>query len=176
MNYIVEWVKSIFIMVVAVSFVKFLLPGGSMGKYLNFILSLMVLAVIVYPLGSIGEEGIRVSDAVPYNSTGDAGGTDEWALGEEEIDYVQTKQIEQVYKEKVEALIKETVETEFSGIRVLGSEIYINEGNNTKQITGAIQFVTVYINDADYEKKVRDLVAETLSLKQDKVTVKYMEG
>lgn len=49
MGWITDWVRNIFIMVAAVSFVEILLPGGSMGKYVKFILSLMILAVVLYP-------------------------------------------------------------------------------------------------------------------------------
>ena len=42
--------KNIFIMVAAISFVELIIPEGSMGKYLRFIFSMMILGVVVYPL------------------------------------------------------------------------------------------------------------------------------
>lgn len=50
MNEINEWVKSIFMIVVTLSFVEILLPQGDMSKYLKYIFSLMILAVILSPL------------------------------------------------------------------------------------------------------------------------------
>lgn len=50
---IVEWVRNIFIMVAAISFVELILPAGGMGKYLRFIFSFMILGVVVYPLGKL---------------------------------------------------------------------------------------------------------------------------
>jgi len=45
-----EWVKNIFIIIVAVTFVEILLPTGSMSKFLKFVFSLIIMAIILSPL------------------------------------------------------------------------------------------------------------------------------
>ncbi len=45
-----EWVKNIFIIIVAITFVEILLPTGNMSKYLKFIFSLIIMAIILSPL------------------------------------------------------------------------------------------------------------------------------
>ncbi len=50
MSEVNEWVKNIFMIVVTLSFVEILLPDGEMSKYLKYIFSLMILAVILAPL------------------------------------------------------------------------------------------------------------------------------
>ncbi|MGI6752522.1 MAG: stage III sporulation protein AF [Anaerovoracaceae bacterium] len=50
---VVEWVRNIFIMVAAISFIELILPEGGMGRYLKFIFSLMILGAIIYPFGSL---------------------------------------------------------------------------------------------------------------------------
>lgn len=60
MGFLTDWVRNIFIMVAAVSFVEILLPAGSMGKYVKFILSLMILAVVLYPFSLL--EGGKTPD------------------------------------------------------------------------------------------------------------------
>lgn len=50
MEIVKEWVKNIFIIIVAISFVEILLPTGTMSKYLKFIFSLIVMATILSPL------------------------------------------------------------------------------------------------------------------------------
>lgn len=45
-----EWVKNVFIIIVAISFIEILLPQGSMSKYLKFIFSLIIMAIILSPL------------------------------------------------------------------------------------------------------------------------------
>lgn len=55
MEIIREWVKNIFIIIVAISFVEILLPHGNMKKYLNFIFSLIIMAIILSPLAILME-------------------------------------------------------------------------------------------------------------------------
>ncbi|MBR0596626.1 stage III sporulation protein AF [Sinanaerobacter chloroacetimidivorans] len=50
-----EWVKNIFIIIVAISFVEILLPAGAMKKYLKFIFSLVIMAIILSPLAILME-------------------------------------------------------------------------------------------------------------------------
>lgn len=50
MEIVREWVKNIFIIIIAVTFVEILLPPGSMSKYLKFIFSLIIMAIILSPL------------------------------------------------------------------------------------------------------------------------------
>ena len=55
MEIVTEWVKNIFIIIVAVTFVEILLPTGSMSKYLKFIFSLIIMAIILSPLAILME-------------------------------------------------------------------------------------------------------------------------
>jgi stage III sporulation protein AF len=50
-----EWVRNIFLIIVAVTFVEILLPTGSMSKYLKFIFSLIIMAIILSPLAILVE-------------------------------------------------------------------------------------------------------------------------
>lgn len=55
MEIVREWVKNIFVIIVAVSFVEILLPAGNMRKYLKFIFSLVIMAIILSPLAILME-------------------------------------------------------------------------------------------------------------------------
>lgn len=55
MEIVREWVRNIFIIIVAVTFVEILLPTGSMSKYLKFIFSLIIMAIILSPLAILVE-------------------------------------------------------------------------------------------------------------------------
>jgi len=55
MELVREWVKNIFIIIIAVTFVEILLPPGSMSKYLKFIFSLIIMAIILSPLAILVE-------------------------------------------------------------------------------------------------------------------------
>ena len=45
-----SWVKDIFLIIISLSFFQILLPDSSMEKYLKFIFSLVILAVILEPV------------------------------------------------------------------------------------------------------------------------------
>ena len=49
-----EWVKNITLVVILFSFIEILLPGSNMKKYLKFIFSLAILAMMVSPLAALG--------------------------------------------------------------------------------------------------------------------------
>ena len=44
------WVRDIFLIIISLSFFRILLPESSLEKYLKFIVSLIVLAVILQPV------------------------------------------------------------------------------------------------------------------------------
>lgn len=49
MSAVTEWVKNIFILITAISFLEILLPAGSTEKYVRYIFALIILAVILAP-------------------------------------------------------------------------------------------------------------------------------
>lgn len=50
MTEIYTWIKDILLTIIALNFFQILIPDSSMAKYLRFIFSLIVLAVMVEPL------------------------------------------------------------------------------------------------------------------------------
>lgn len=50
LNVIFQWVKDILLIIISLSFFQILVPDSSMKKYLNFIFSLIILAVILEPI------------------------------------------------------------------------------------------------------------------------------
>ena len=45
-----QWVRDIFLIIISLSFFQILLPESSLEKYLKFIFSLIILAVILEPV------------------------------------------------------------------------------------------------------------------------------
>lgn len=45
-----QWVGNLFVVILALTFIEMLLPDSSMGKYLKFIFSLVIMATILYPI------------------------------------------------------------------------------------------------------------------------------
>lgn len=50
MDMMKQWVSNLFIIITALSFIEILLPDTSMGKYLKFIFSMVIMATILYPV------------------------------------------------------------------------------------------------------------------------------
>ena len=51
-----QWVSSLFIIILALSFIEILLPDSSMGKYVKFVFSLVIMSTILYPVIYIAVE------------------------------------------------------------------------------------------------------------------------
>ena len=50
MDMIKDWVSSLFIIIFATTFIEMLIPETSMGKYVKFVFSLIIMATIMYPV------------------------------------------------------------------------------------------------------------------------------
>ena len=50
MDMIKDWVSSLFIIKLATTFIEMLIPETSMGKYVKFVFSLIIMATIMYPV------------------------------------------------------------------------------------------------------------------------------
>lgn len=50
---LLTWVRDIFLIIISLSFFQILLPESSLEKYLKFIFSLVILAVIIEPVVGI---------------------------------------------------------------------------------------------------------------------------
>ena len=53
MTEIYIWVKNIFLVIIALSFFQILIPDSALAKYLKFIFSLVILAIILEPIISL---------------------------------------------------------------------------------------------------------------------------
>lgn len=50
MEIVKEWVSNLFIVILTLSFLEILLPENSLGKYIKFIYSLVIMATVIYPI------------------------------------------------------------------------------------------------------------------------------
>lgn len=50
MGEIYAWVKDVFFIIISLTFFQILIPNSNMTKYLKFIFSLIILAVILRPI------------------------------------------------------------------------------------------------------------------------------
>lgn len=50
-----EWVRNIFILIMALTFIEILLPTSKMEQYIKFIFALIIMATILSPLSILLE-------------------------------------------------------------------------------------------------------------------------
>lgn len=50
MDIVKEWVSNLFILILMLSFIEILLPDSSIGKYVKFIFSLVIMTAVIYPV------------------------------------------------------------------------------------------------------------------------------
>ncbi len=50
MEEIFAWVRDIFLIIISVSFFQILIPDSSMDKYIRFVFSVVILAIITEPV------------------------------------------------------------------------------------------------------------------------------
>lgn len=55
MDIIKEWVTNLFILILMLSFAEIILPESSIGKYVKFIFSLVIMAAVIYPVFGIAD-------------------------------------------------------------------------------------------------------------------------
>lgn len=50
MEYLLSWIKELIILTALFTFMEILIPSGPMAKYVKFIFSLIILAVLLEPI------------------------------------------------------------------------------------------------------------------------------
>ena len=50
MNAIMTWVREVFIIILSITFLEIMLPEGTIKKYVKFIFSIVIMAVILSPI------------------------------------------------------------------------------------------------------------------------------
>lgn len=124
-----DWVWNIFIITTSLAFVEILLPDGNIRKYLKFIFSIFILAVIVFPFGdkSLGQ----ISETFSSNKQNEYVMTNEGGEMLERILSTQTRQIEDIYKEKKDRINEDANQSikgsENTGISLPWTDIYSND-------------------------------------------------
>ncbi len=120
-----DWVWNIFIMITSLAFIELILPGGSMQKYLKFVLSLFIIAVIIYPFGKNIAEEISLSLPVGDDSTSSPYAGDDELL--KRIINTQTYQLEEVYLQKMKDSGLSPNQRQNPGISLPWTDIYSND-------------------------------------------------
>jgi stage III sporulation protein AF len=120
-----DWVWNIFMMTASLAFVELVLPEGNIQKYLKFVLSLIVLAVIVYPFGGNKVEDIGAALSLTQDGQILYRNDDNKML--ERIVTMQTRQLEDIYRKRAEEAGQPLDPDENPGISLPWADIYSND-------------------------------------------------
>ncbi|GAB1475361.1 hypothetical protein MASR2M70_01930 [Bacillota bacterium] len=120
-----EWVWNIFIMTASLAFIELVMPSGSIQKYLKFIFSLFILAVIIYPIGHKAMDEMSVVMSVKIEGRGSPENKGDEML--QRLLGTQTRQIEEIYQEKHAALKGNASSVQNPGISLTLTDIYSND-------------------------------------------------
>ncbi len=167
-----EWVSNIFIAVLVISFIEVILPSGNMRKYLKFILSIILLAIILQPLLEYKE--------IEYNAFADIDYSDEneATADTQEIAAIQNIQIVSVFKQKIKNEVSVIILGILPDSEIQDIKITIFENVNKKNF-GDIH--SIYINmtcvgyDASDKEQILDAISEKLNLSKRKISINIHE-
>jgi stage III sporulation protein AF len=162
-----EWVRNIFMIVVAISFVEIILPSGSMKKYLRFIFATIMLAVIISPLAEILLEEREVSVFQPgaFSAAGQAAEAD---LTDRYMSY--NIDMTGIYKNKVEEKVKDVLAVNFQDLEVKAVSLSLDE-RPLEQGGGYISYIEVLVTGAADRKLIQEKLAQEIGISADKITV-----
>ncbi len=166
-----EWVRTIFLTILVISFIEIILPSGTMRKYLKFILSVIILAVILQPLLRMNNIDIDafepiISEAVQEESNSDS------------IESVQQIQIIGLFKQKLKSSIINAIWDINPRLDIEEVSIKVFEDINKKNF-GEIHSINIILtgNTANGAEKaeISGKVAEMLNISKGKVSVRINE-
>lgn len=184
MSVLFEWVRNTTLIMLLLSCLEMVLPGGSMKQYLKFVFSLILLAVMAAPISNAFlPQTESASGYVPVSPenffSGDGWMTPGVASGKDggenkELTRVQTKQIAQVYEEKLTQQLVSGLEEKFAGITVESVEIYINNEIHSGRYARP-EKAAVTISDPALEDDVRTYTADLLQIEKRNVSIAFSE-
>lgn len=165
MELLKEWVKNIFLLIIGLSFVEMILPSGNMRKYLKFILSIMILSAVIYPLYELKD--IEIS---AFAGPGDYTESDENQI--KRLDSIQGVQISEIYKTKVKEKVTEIIHNKYPDIQINRIDIYMNDDVEQKNF-GSISTLVINLSNLVAEPEdIRAAIAETLNISKDMISIK----
>lgn len=193
-QFIYSWLKDLVILFIIISLLDLVMPKGSMKKYINFVIGLLIIFTVINPFINIGRVKFDLDKEVLKNLEGNIS-----TYGEQTIVNEQEKQIEKIYKEKLSGEITEIVEenTEYTVFdidiymetskdefgMITGIDIVLSKDNiNTKEKGINIEIQPVTILEKQTESKntesfyeLKTLVGKNLNIEIDSINLSINE-
>lgn len=162
-----EWIRNIFMIVVSISFIEIILPGGRMTKYLKFVFSTIMIAVIIHPLADLAGRGNE--DITAFQQGSFTAVADEPEFTEKYTFY--TIDIAGIYKSKVLEKTSDVLRENFQDVEIISVDVSLDE-RSVSQGGGGIHSIQVTVgSDAD-TKQIRQKISEEMGIDKSRVIVK----
>lgn len=138
MEYIIDWVKNIIIIVLITTFMGLFLPDSDLRKYVRVVMGLFIISIFISPLSLILNGEIELNNKIMLPNKMELKWKEIKAEGEE-IQNNNNQLIEEYYAEKINKKIKELLDIEFSDHK---SRIFTTLENKYR-----IKRIDIYIYD-----------------------------
>lgn len=159
-EFIFSWVKDLTLLFVIITLVDLVMPKGSMSRYINFVIGLLIIFTVVNPIINLTNIDFQLDKEVFKNFN-------EMNHFDEDILREQNNQIEFLYKERISKEIKTFVEENTNyNVSILDLKI-----NMDKEEFGGISYLNITIKDID-KKDNKD----NIEIQVSPVILEYNKG
>lgn len=173
--FIKEWIKNILVLIVFIITIELILPNGSIKKYVNLIIGILVIVVIISPFLNITDGFINIENEIVKTSA--ILDSDVLELKNNSLNYTKKQQIVRTYRQNLENYLKAKISKNYN-VHVNHIKTNIVEDINDKNF-GTIEklylnisFVNVDLEDNNekiYVKVSANNSNNNLQLKKQKV-------
>lgn len=196
-SFLSSWLKDIVVLFILITIAELIMPNGSMKKYINLIIGLLIIFTIISPIVKLMKFDFNLDEAVINYSKFDEIDSREIL----EFHDQQEKQIERMFKDKISGEVKKLIEDKSSytvdsiNVNILleeenygeldSLEIILKASNNLTEDKIAVEKVekVELKKDTDEEivedesfVEIKDLVSDNFSVEKDRVTIRRKKG
>jgi stage III sporulation protein AF len=149
LEFLKGWIINIVVTMIFVTFIEIMVPEGSMRKYINLVVGLLVMIVIINPFLNLlasdfdmGSKILEMSRAIDLKDT---------KLQAENLETGQRENIVRVYKNRLEEQIaRQVMETNLTAS--VRAEVFIDEDYESEGF-GNIESIRVIVLNAEQNEK-----------------------
>lgn len=150
-QFIYSWLKDLVILFIMISLMDLVMPKGSMKKYTNFVIGLLIIFTVINPFINLGKLDFdldkevlkHLGDPISYHD-------------DESVIVEQQNQIELVYREKIAQEIRELVNESIQN-RIISMDI---DMDNSKENFGDLKGIEIILSEEERGLEEKDISIE----------------
>lgn len=160
-NFIYSWIQNISILFIIISLIDLIMPKGSMRRYINFVIGLLIIFTVINPFMNLGKIDFNLDKEVFKSHQN----TSPQYI--EELIREQNNQVEELYREKIVEEVKESLK-KYEEFNV--SDVYIDIQKDEENY-GDIKYMKIALEDESQMKKKTDNInikVDTIGLQRSR--------